>query len=340
MNKTPKQKARQLAKKVYQTCKESTMSPPEDYSNLSVKDLKNRLEELDQNVFETGLELNRTHINDPLRRDKEYVHSKAKAQRDDLKAHLDTILHVEEYEEEFEKDKLDETTVTTNRHGGYWAKTTEVPDSFPVYSNNTCPHCNDDLSQYVSLPSRVDAEGLPQPVCLSCGEMIRSGSSDKLQKKINKIDEGLRNPKDNPCWKGYKPVGTKKKGGRTVPNCVPVSEDVKLAAHQLILEVSDSPFRLCVPDINSIANEIGKHNRYYKSLRLHAELLGSTANAHHNASADNVGRLPAKYRDAILSSVLRHGGDDGKKYLRRSGFRKKKQVKKIIKKTPNRGKEK
>lgn len=31
----------------------------------------------------------------------------------------------------------------------------------------------------------------------------------------------LRNPKNNPCWKGYKPVGTKQKGGRTVPNCVP-----------------------------------------------------------------------------------------------------------------------
>ena len=26
---------------------------------------------------------------------------------------------------------------------------------------------------------------------------------------------------DNPCWKGYKPVGTKKKNGKTVPNCVP-----------------------------------------------------------------------------------------------------------------------
>lgn len=35
------------------------------------------------------------------------------------------------------------------------------------------------------------------------------------------ITEGLRDPKDNPCWKGYKPVGTKQKGGRTVPNCVP-----------------------------------------------------------------------------------------------------------------------
>ena len=35
------------------------------------------------------------------------------------------------------------------------------------------------------------------------------------------VKEGLRDPKDNPCWKGYKPVGTKQKGGRTVPNCVP-----------------------------------------------------------------------------------------------------------------------
>lgn len=39
------------------------------------------------------------------------------------------------------------------------------------------------------------------------------------------IVEGLRDPKDNPCWKGYKPVGTKEKAGRTVPNCVPVEEN-------------------------------------------------------------------------------------------------------------------
>jgi hypothetical protein len=25
----------------------------------------------------------------------------------------------------------------------------------------------------------------------------------------------------NPCWKGYKKAGTKKKNGNTVPNCVP-----------------------------------------------------------------------------------------------------------------------
>lgn len=39
--------------------------------------------------------------------------------------------------------------------------------------------------------------------------------------KISHILEGLKDPKDNPCWTGYHPVGTKKKNGKTVPNCVP-----------------------------------------------------------------------------------------------------------------------
>jgi len=26
------------------------------------------------------------------------------------------------------------------------------------------------------------------------------------------------------CWEGYEAVGTKKKGGKTVPNCVPKSK--------------------------------------------------------------------------------------------------------------------
>jgi len=30
----------------------------------------------------------------------------------------------------------------------------------------------------------------------------------------------------NTCWKGYTAVGTKKKNGREVPNCVPVKEDI------------------------------------------------------------------------------------------------------------------
>lgn len=37
------------------------------------------------------------------------------------------------------------------------------------------------------------------------------------------VSESLRT--ENPCWKGYHPVGTKKKNGRTVPNCVPGNTD-------------------------------------------------------------------------------------------------------------------
>lgn len=50
------------------------------------------------------------------------------------------------------------------------------------------------------------------------------GYSDQLKT----VKEGLKDPKDNPCWKGYKPVGTKMKNGRKVPNCVPVEQKEKL----------------------------------------------------------------------------------------------------------------
>ena len=33
----------------------------------------------------------------------------------------------------------------------------------------------------------------------------------------------------SPCWKGYKQIGMKDKGGKQVPNCVPVSETIKEA---------------------------------------------------------------------------------------------------------------
>lgn len=55
--------------------------------------------------------------------------------------------------------------------------------------------------------------------------------SDRLRDQMGskeEMDEGLRDPEDNPCWKGYHPVGTKQKNGRTVPNCVP-KEDINEA---------------------------------------------------------------------------------------------------------------
>ena len=42
-----------------------------------------------------------------------------------------------------------------------------------------------------------------------------------LLDKLDSINEDL----EKSCWKGYHPVGTKEKNGKTVPNCVPTNED-------------------------------------------------------------------------------------------------------------------
>ena len=43
---------------------------------------------------------------------------------------------------------------------------------------------------------------------------------------MKKIEtENYKTAKKKPCWKGYEMVGTKKKNGKKVPNCVPKSKD-------------------------------------------------------------------------------------------------------------------
>jgi hypothetical protein len=41
------------------------------------------------------------------------------------------------------------------------------------------------------------------------------------------------------CWAGYKQIGMKDKGGRQVPNCVPVSEDIDDDYDELDVEDED-----------------------------------------------------------------------------------------------------
>jgi hypothetical protein len=48
-------------------------------------------------------------------------------------------------------------------------------------------------------------------------------------KKNNMFQEGSNDILDEmkPCWKGHKQIGMKEKGGKEVPNCVPVDENLK-----------------------------------------------------------------------------------------------------------------
>lgn len=60
---------------------------------------------------------------------------------------------------------------------------------------------------------------------------IKAGSGEKMRKPGSEgapTDAALKasqtNEDKDPCWKGYKQIGMKSKGGKEVPNCVPVKE--------------------------------------------------------------------------------------------------------------------
>lgn len=52
----------------------------------------------------------------------------------------------------------------------------------------------------------------------------------------------------DPCWKGYKMVGQKKKGGREVPNCVPEEIDLEAAFESMMGQFSEASDHNFTPD--------------------------------------------------------------------------------------------
>ena len=51
-------------------------------------------------------------------------------------------------------------------------------------------------------------------------EKLKARTQEMKESKLLSFNEFL-SEKKGPCWPGYKQVGLKKKGGKTVPNCVP-----------------------------------------------------------------------------------------------------------------------
>ena len=47
----------------------------------------------------------------------------------------------------------------------------------------------------------------------------------KAHKKFKDVTEAKKMKGEDPCWKGYEMIGKKKKGGKEVPNCVPIKEE-------------------------------------------------------------------------------------------------------------------
>jgi hypothetical protein len=105
----------------------------------------------------------------------------------------------------------------------------------------------DELPNYYTKLKRIetqnessiinDANGNPY---IEFIDLIKSGS----------IEE------ENPCWKGYTQVGTKTKGGKEVPNCVPVQNKVKK-------ESVDEAVRIPAQTGNNIFVTLSWRGKYY-----------------------------------------------------------------------------
>lgn len=83
-----------------------------------------------------------------------------------------------------------------------------------------------DKGAIFSFGNKTDAENFRQHV----------NKSPKKTVHADHLDESL----NDACWKGYEAIGTKKKNGKEVPNCVPVKEcsDSEKAAAELKLKLT------------------------------------------------------------------------------------------------------
>jgi hypothetical protein len=60
-----------------------------------------------------------------------------------------------------------------------------------------------------------------EAVCSECGKARFVAMPEEIQKQYESVNEEKQKGVDGKvCWKGYKRMGTKKKGGKTVDNCV------------------------------------------------------------------------------------------------------------------------
>lgn len=85
------------------------------------------------------------------------------------------------------------------------------------------------------------------------GEMSKLRGQDKINAMLNfnsdfrgikLADDGL----EGACWDGYEAIGTKILDGREVPNCVPISDEMKKIQMEKGINLADYPWDECIAD--------------------------------------------------------------------------------------------
>ena len=140
---------------------------------------------------------------------------------------------------------------------------------------------------------------------------------DQLDEEVDLDEEGLKDA----CWKGYEAIGTKKKNGKEVPNCVPVKEealdeamdkmfkhvhtgvsDPKLAHKQAMDVVKNNQGKVRhISDTHSEVDFPGGKSAVFKTSKEGDKVV--THIAHHNTYSESVEQIDELSKDTLGSYV-------------------------------------
>ena len=90
--------------------------------------------------------------------------------------------------------------------------------TYKEFRKSICEY-DDRTDHHISFNSVEEAQSAAQQAAIA----IAKKKSGKYDEDGNRIKEA-----QGPCWDGYEQQGMKKKGGKMVPNCVPVGEAMKV----------------------------------------------------------------------------------------------------------------
>jgi hypothetical protein len=82
-------------------------------------------------------------------------------------------------------------------------------------------------------------------------------------------NKGIHEEDNDPCWKGYRQLGTKEKDGKTVPNCIPEEK----TSSEKAADIADLRKLIANPDTKHAVKNYGSVSAYRDMLRKKLERL-------------------------------------------------------------------
>lgn len=117
--------------------------------------------------------------------------------------------------------------------------------------------------------------------------------TDASRKKAKKMTPGEEVKEEDPCWPGYRQVGTKKKNGKIVPNCV--KEKIEVSQDKDIDELPGSQPASFQKGIKSKSTKAARHRHFKRMSKRDDDDKSAYKDAPGDKAARKKGTKPSQY---------------------------------------------